>query len=99
MSIVINTKMPSNCVFCYERGIGKVINCQLIQSGCANCGRHPNCPLVDIKDIKAEIHKLAPERGMWEIDGDKVKEAVMETLIDVDAIINRKVNEVKGDKE
>lgn len=59
MSIVINTKMPINCEECHSMGTRNLNDCQLIFSGCANCGRHPNCPLVDIEDIKAEIEKQA----------------------------------------
>ena len=58
MSILINIDMPTNCVVCHERGIREIIDCQLIFSGCANCGRHPNCPLIDFDDIKAEIEAM-----------------------------------------
>lgn len=85
---MINIKMPSNCVFCYERGIGKVINCQLIQSGCANCGRHPNCPLVDIEDIKAEIEAMY---GVTDFCDGSIRIDKYEVL----ASIEQKIAEVK----
>lgn len=48
----INMDMPKNCVECNHMDLQQAINCQLIYSGCANCGRHPNCPLVDIEERK-----------------------------------------------
>lgn len=39
--------MPINCEECEERHIRSIFDCQLIFSGCANCGRHPKCPLND----------------------------------------------------
>jgi hypothetical protein len=40
--------MPKNCVECNRIGLQQIIDCQLIFSGAANCGRHPNCPLTEI---------------------------------------------------
>ena len=48
----INMEMPKNCVECNHMDLQQAINCQLIYSGCANCGRHPNCPLVEIGTCK-----------------------------------------------
>lgn len=47
--IILDMEMPKSCVECDEIGIRAILECRLIFSGCANCGRHPNCP------IKAEI--------------------------------------------
>lgn len=48
--MIIKTPMPINCVDCDNRGIRGIVDCKLIFSGCANCGRHPNCPLKDEDD-------------------------------------------------
>ena len=48
----VDMEMPKNCVECNHMDLQQAINCQLIYSGCANCGRHPNCPLVDIEERK-----------------------------------------------
>ena len=48
--VAINIEMPKNCVECDRKGIRN--NCRLIFDGCANCGRHPNCPLVEIEERK-----------------------------------------------
>ena len=54
--IVIDMDMPKNCVECHKKGIQELLECRLIFSGCANCGRHPNCPIkCDIEDIEADI--------------------------------------------
>ena len=65
MVAIKDMKMPKNCVECNHMDLQQAINCQLIYSGCANCGRHPNCPLVEIEDRKV---------GKW-IDywGDKTE--------------------------
>lgn len=49
--ILLDMEMPKNCVECDKIGIRAILECRLIFCGCANCGRHPNCP------IKAEIPK------------------------------------------
>lgn len=51
--ILLDMEMPKNCVECDKIGIRAILECRLIFSGCANCGRHPNCL------IKAEIPKDA----------------------------------------
>ena len=46
--------IPNNCVICNRIGLQQVIKCDLIDSGCDNCGRrgrHPNCPLVEIEEV------------------------------------------------
>jgi hypothetical protein len=48
MIAIKDMEMPKNCVECNHMDLQQAINCQLIYSGCANCGRHPNCPLVEI---------------------------------------------------
>lgn len=50
--VVIDIKMPKNCVECNNMGLRYSLSCELICSGCANCGRHPNCPLVEIVTCK-----------------------------------------------
>ena len=50
--MIIKTPMPINCVDCDNRGIRGIVDCKLIYSGCANCGRHPNCPLKDDSDVE-----------------------------------------------
>ena len=52
MVAIKDMEMPKNCVECNHMDLQQAINCQLIYSGCANCGRHPNCPLVDIEERK-----------------------------------------------
>jgi len=53
--IVTGMEMPKNCVECNENGIRNLLDCDLILSGCANCGRHPKCPL---KSVDGLIEKL-----------------------------------------
>lgn len=48
--IITDMDMPINCSACEESGISALIGCQLIYKGCANCGRHPNCPLIEVKE-------------------------------------------------
>ena len=48
--IQIDVPMPINCVDCDNREIRPLIGCKLIYSGCANCGRHPDCPLKEVSD-------------------------------------------------
>lgn len=50
--MIIKTPIPINCVDCDNRGIRGIVDCKLIYSGCANCGRHPNCPLKDDSDVE-----------------------------------------------
>ena len=50
--IQIDIPMPTNCEECDERGIRQLLWCRLIHSGCANCGRHPNCPLKEVPSGK-----------------------------------------------
>ena len=52
MVAIKDMEMPKNCVECNHMDLQQAINCQLIYSGCANCGRHPNCPLVEIGTCK-----------------------------------------------
>lgn len=56
--VAIDMEMPKNCVECNHMDLQQAINCQLIYSGCANCGRHPNCPLVEIEERKVEKHTV-----------------------------------------
>ena len=50
--IQIDIPMPDNCEECDERGIRQLLWCRLIHSGCANCGRHPKCPLKEVPSGK-----------------------------------------------
>jgi len=59
MVAIKDMEMPKNCVECNHMDLQQAINCQLIYSGCANCGRHPNCPLIEIEERK---------HGKWEHD-------------------------------
>lgn len=52
--MIIKTPMPINCVECDNRGIRGIVDCKLIYSGCANCGRHPNCPLKDDSEMRVD---------------------------------------------
>ena len=62
--IVIDMDMPKNCVECHEKGIQELLECRLIFSGCANCGRHPKCPIkCDIEDIKQGIVDIVCEES------------------------------------
>lgn len=55
MGIIRNDiDLPNNCVECEEKGIRG--GCRLIFSGCANCGRHPNCPLKSTDKLIEEIN-------------------------------------------
>ena len=47
MGIIIDIPMPINCVDCDNRAIRPLIGCKLIYQGCANCGRHPKCPIIE----------------------------------------------------
>lgn len=38
--------------------------------------------LISRQDVEDMLKKMFPERGMWEIDGDKAKDAICETLVD-----------------
>lgn len=63
MIAIKDMEMPENCIECNRKDLQQAINCQLIYSGCANCGRHPNCPLVEVEERKV---------GKWIIDiGEK----------------------------
>jgi hypothetical protein len=57
---MLDLKMPKNCIDCNNMGLRDLLKCDLIFSGCANCGRHPNCP------IKAEIPKNATNGDVFE---------------------------------
>ena len=67
--VILDIDMPKNCVECHEKGIQEMLECRLIFSGCANCGRHPKCPIkCDIEDIKAEVNELSEldhKNGIW----------------------------------
>lgn len=52
MIAIKGMKMPKNCVECNDLGLQEALDCRLIYSGCANCGRHPDCPLVEIVTCK-----------------------------------------------
>lgn len=66
--VAISMEMPKNCVECNQMGLQQIIDCQLIYSGCANCGRHPNCPLVEIvtcKDCKKRDECFSDINDRW----------------------------------
>jgi hypothetical protein len=52
MIVIKGAEMPKNCVECNRINLQQAIDCQLIYSGCANCGRHPSCPLTEIVTCK-----------------------------------------------
>lgn len=52
MAVIFDIPMPENCVECDERAIRQLLWCKLIFSGCANCGRHPKCPLKEVPSGK-----------------------------------------------
>ena len=52
MAVILDIPMPENCVECDERQIRQLLWCKLIYSGCANCGRHPDCPLKEVPSGK-----------------------------------------------
>ncbi len=52
MIAIKGKKIPKNCVECHNLGLQWALGCQFIYSGCANCGRHPDCPLVEIVTCK-----------------------------------------------
>ena len=65
MIAVTGMKMPKNCVECDNMNLRYSLGCELIFDGCANCGRHPNCPLVEIvtcKDCKSECTEKNGEK-------------------------------------
>lgn len=62
MIAIKDMEMPKNCVECNHMDLQQAINCQLIYSGCANCGRHPNCPLVEIGTCK-DCHNAVKNYG------------------------------------
>ena len=51
MAVILDIDMPINCSECDRRYIRQLIDCQLIFRGCANCGRHPSCPLKSADDL------------------------------------------------
>lgn len=61
MVIIKDLEMPQNCVKCNETGLQALLGCQLIFNGCANCGRHPNCPL-----IKVDVQPIVHAKWMWD---------------------------------
>ena len=66
--IQIDIPMPTNCKECDERDIRQLLWCRLIYSGCANCGRHPNCPLKEVNECETEdcISRKAAIDGLGE---------------------------------
>ena len=56
MAVIIDIDMPINCYECDRRYIRQLIDCQLIFRGCANCGRHPSCPLRSADEMLKEIN-------------------------------------------
>jgi len=73
--IISEMKMPKNCVCCNDIGIREILGCKLIFSGCANCGRHPYCPLKSVDGLIEKINKLAyseTEYGIEEFDASKI---------------------------
>ena len=64
MVAIKDMEMPKNCVECNHMDLQQAINCQLIYSGCANCGRHPNCPLVEIEERKVGKWILNDNQGV-----------------------------------
>ena len=64
--IQIDIPMPTNCEECDERGIRQLLWCRLIHSGCANCGRHPNCPLKEVPIGEwIPVTKQLPKENTW----------------------------------
>ena len=62
--IQIDIPMPKNCIDCDEQGIRYALDCKYLWSGCANCGRHPNCPIKEVPSGKWIEHN---GRGLdWE---------------------------------
>lgn len=80
MMVLLDMDMPENCVECDEIGIRAILECRLIFSGCANCGRHPHCP------IKAEIPTGASNGDVLKIMFPRAKtwiENIPEMQLDV----------------
>lgn len=72
MIAIKGMEMPKNCVECNDLGLQGTLGCRLIYSGCANCGRHPDCPLVEIvtcKDCKYNYENSCDFDGFG-IDND-----------------------------
>lgn len=59
MVAIKDMEMPSCCSECDSKGIRAINDCQLIFDGCANCGRHPNCPLIEIKPSEYCVSRQA----------------------------------------
>lgn len=84
MSVIITgMKMPINCVECNEKGIRNILDCDLIFSGCANCGRHPKCPLKSVEGLIEEIQRMPNDNpSYWYtcdvLDRDSVIDTVKE---------------------
>lgn len=64
MAVLIDIDMPINCSECDRRYIRQLIDCQLIFRGCANCGRHPKCPLKSADEMIKEISICKTENEM-----------------------------------
>ena len=58
MIAIKGMEMPKNCIECDHLDLREALGCQLIYSGCANCGRHSDCPLVEIVTCKNCKHKV-----------------------------------------
>lgn len=68
MVAIKDLERPRNCIECNHMDLQQAINCQLIYSGCANCGRHPNCPLVEIEERNQKLEKIRQIVNEWNND-------------------------------
>lgn len=57
MVAIKGLEMPKNCIECNHMDLQQAINCQHIFDGCANCGRHPKCPLIEINELEQGFSK------------------------------------------
>ena len=64
--IVTGIDMPKNCVCCNDNGIREILDCKLIFSGCANCGRHPYCPLKNVDGLIEKLNECADDKSTGE---------------------------------
>ena len=97
MAVIIPISVPNNCIDCNAIGIRTMLDCKLIYDGCANCGRHPNCPLKEVPSGKwisvTEIQNMRKEMSTISRVTDGERDILFTCLAMIDDLIEGYIEE------
>lgn len=69
MVVIKDFNAPRNCVDCQNEDLSEMVGCGLF----AECGKHPNCPIIEIKEGDCINRQVAIDylcKNMYWYDGN-----------------------------